>query len=250
MRPKDDTFAINPALDITELRERFDRGGRVQIDNFLAEDGARRLRDELRQTSRWRHVINGSERVFEIAASELDELDPMVRARLHRAACDAAARGFQFRYDTIRVSDIPVERRRSRHLSDAFASFMSTPQTLSFLARLTGSEGVQFVDAQATRYRPGDFLTRHDDAVEGKHRAQAYVFSLVEEWRPEWGGLLLFVDEDDRVLDAFVPRFNTLSLFAVGQAHCVTAVADYAPHARLAITGWLRMQPPDAPQVP
>ena len=42
------------------------------------------------------------------------------------------------------------------------------------------------------------------------------------------------------VVDTLLPRWNTLSLFAVPTDHCVSLVAPWAGQDRLAITGWWR----------
>ena len=57
------------------------------------------------------------------------------------------------------------------------------------------------------------------------------------EWRPEWGGLLLF-HEGGRIVEGFNPLFNSLSLFRVPMDHSVTQVTNFAPRERLAISGW------------
>ena len=104
------------------------------------------------------------------------------RTRL-AAAIDAGAReGFQHRYESIRVSDDPGERARGDSLLEQFAAFMSSGPALDILRRITGFADVDFVDAQATNYRAGDFLTAHHDEVAGKNRRAAYVFGLAARW--------------------------------------------------------------------
>ena len=237
-------FAINPQLDVDALRARFGRDGRVQIDDFLDPAPARSLQQELCGSQEWRHVINGADKVFEIPADEFDALDPAFTAQLDAATHRSAARGFQFQYDSIRVPDDPAARCASARQLDRLASFLSSEPALLLFRDIAGRAAIRFADAQATRYRPRDFLTRHDDAIAGKDRLLAYVLNLVDEWRPEWGGLLSFVGEGDRVAESYVPRFNSLSLFAVGQQHFVGAVADYAPAPRISVTGWLRSSVP------
>jgi Rps23 Pro-64 3,4-dihydroxylase Tpa1-like proline 4-hydroxylase len=105
---------------------------------------------------------------------------------------------------------------------------------------VTGDERIAYVDAQATRYRPGHFLTEHTDDVAGKQRLYAYVLNLTPAWRIDWGGLLLFHAPDGHVAEAYCPRFNALNVFAVPQAHSVSVVAPFAPAHRLSVTGWLR----------
>lgn len=60
------------------------------------------------------------------------------------------------------------------------------------------------------------------------------------EWRPDFGGYLLFLNEDGDIEQGFRPRFNALNLFAVPQKHCVSYVPPFAPMGRFAITGWFR----------
>ena len=117
---------------------------------------------------------------------------------------------------------------------------MSTDRVRDFLRTITGSAEIEYADAQATAYAPGDFLTVHDDAVEGKFRRAAYVFGLTPVWRLEWGGLLLFHGSDGHVDCGWVPTFNTLNLFKVPQLHSVSEVTQAAAYRRYAITGWLR----------
>ena len=66
------------------------------------------------------------------------------------------------------------------------------------------------------------------------------MLNLSRDWRADDGGLLLFLGADGRVNDTLVPRYNTLSIFRVPQAHAVTLVAPWAASDRLAITGWMR----------
>nr|WP_240902836.1 2OG-Fe(II) oxygenase family protein [Caulobacter sp. SLTY] len=96
----------------------------------------------------------------------------------------------------------------------------------------------------ATRYLPGHFLTAHDDAAPGKHRLYAYVLNLTARWRADWGGILMFLDEEDHVAEGYTPSFNALNIFRVPQRHAVSMVAPYAGEPRLSITGWIRSQAP------
>jgi SM-20-related protein len=241
-----ETFRVNPDLDVKLLRARFASGSRLRIGEFLAGDMAHRLAEALAADQRWIYLINGTSTVFEIPRATYEALDPIERGQIEQAVFAAAARGFQFRYEAIRVSDDDTERQRSATLLDGFAQFMSSPEAMSFLSSVTGMEDIVFADAQATRYSPGDFLTRHDDNVAGKHRRLAYVLGLTPEWHAEWGGLLLFSNAEGDVVETIVPRFNGLSLFSVPQAHSVSYVAPSSPHARTSVTGWLRSRVPEA----
>ena len=120
----------------------------------------------------------------------------------------------------------------------AFAHFMGSESALAALRRITACPALCYADAQATRYRCGHFLTRHDDSLLGKKRRFAYVFGLTSGWRPEWGGLLQF-NSGEKIAETMVPTFNSLCLFAVPQQHSVSFVAPYAGADRLSVTGWL-----------
>jgi Rps23 Pro-64 3,4-dihydroxylase Tpa1-like proline 4-hydroxylase len=237
-------FALNPQLQVASLADRFASFGRIQIGEFLDSASADRLLVDLEASDRWRHLINSQERFYEIPGADWDALPEAERHRVARAVDEAAAFDFQYQYDTIRVPDDVEERARSNTLLDRFAQFLSSGPVLDAMMRITGADDLVYADCQATRYRSGDFLTPHNDEVEGMHRRFAYVLSLTRDWLPRWGGLLHFVDPTGGVEETITPRFNTLSLFAVGQSHYVSQVASYAPVPRISATGWLRTRPP------
>lgn len=244
MLPACTDFALNPALDPVALAADFARHKRAQIPNFLAESCVKALRSHLESSARWRHLFNNGDRNIEVHCAEWDALPDCKRDEVDEILAQAAAYDFQYRYDTIRI-DEALEPARVDDPLEQFATFMTSPAVLDLLMRITGSQDLAFADCQATRYRRGDFLTPHDDMVDGKHRNFAYVLGLVSPWLPRWGGLLQFVGEDGGIDTTIVPRFNSLTLFAVGQSHFVSQVASYAPVPRVSVTGWLRTQRPD-----
>ena len=234
------TFGLHPSVDPAKARRQYSVDGHVQIMPWLTTEAALALHDELNARDDWREAINSGEKVFELDRDNQSRLTPEARARLDAAINAGALAGFQHRYESIRVSDDPEARASSTSLLDQFAVFMSSAEVLNVLKEITGLSDVNFVDAQATGYRPGDFLTSHHDEVAGKNRRAAYVLGLTPQWRAEWGGLLLFHDESGDIRRGLVPRFNCLNLFAVPQSHSVSQVATYAGATRLSVTGWLR----------
>ena len=148
-------------------------------------------------------------------------------------------------FDSFRVSDL-IES--GTVVEGALGRLFSTLNSEAFLAlmrELTGDPRIAYLDAQATRYRPGHFLTSHDDDVAGKNRLFAYVINLTPNWCVDWGGLLMFVDEDGHVAEAYTPRWNALNIMRVPQSHAVSVVAPFAAGARYSVTGWMRSQRPD-----
>ena len=234
------TIQLNPGLDAAGIAAELAGSKRVQIRDFLVPDGAEELANHLSRSTDWRHVMNAGDKVYEIGCDELDAMEKGQREQLDRKIDREASEAFQFRFDTIRVPDAEQDRQAiDRPLAD-FASFLSSPNMVGWFRSVAGCDAIDFADCQATRYRNGAFLTRHDDAVEGKQRHFAYVLNLTRDWRAEWGGLLLFPKDDAIRIDALVPQFNVLNLFEVGQPHAVSQVASYAPRPRFSVTGWLR----------
>lgn len=227
--------------DVEALRRTFAAQGWLHVRDFLAGDAAAQLHQALRARQDWRQVLT-------TASGGAVELDRPTRAAmaadqaraLDEAVYAQARSGFQYRYETIRVPDGAAARAASDDAVTAFASWLSEGEARDFLRRVTGAADIAFADAQATAYSPGDFLTGHDDAIEGKDRRAAYVFGLTPVWRLEWGGLLLFHGDDGHVARGLVPAFNSLNLFAVPVMHSVSEVTRAAAYRRYAVTGWLR----------
>ena len=233
-------FRLNPALDRAALHAQFAKNRRVQIADLMHADDAAALLAEMRAREDWRQVVNSGDKVFDLDRETRRTFSPEQAEALDQAVYAGARDGFQHRYESIRVPDGEADRRASDDLFARFASWISDGEARTFLRDVTGFDAIDFADAQATAYAPGDFLTAHDDEVAGKKRLAAYVFGLTPRWRVEWGGLLLFHGGDGNVEQGLLPRFNTLNIFAVPQLHSVSMVTRAAPSRRYSITGWLR----------
>ncbi len=70
------------------------------------------------------------------------------------------------------------------------------------------------------------------------------MLNLTPRWRADWGGLLLFTDEDGHVAEGYTPAFDALNLLRTPPPHRVSGVASFAPAPRLSITGWVRSKRP------
>jgi Rps23 Pro-64 3,4-dihydroxylase Tpa1-like proline 4-hydroxylase len=226
--------------DEAQLTEAFARDGIVRIRDFIPGQAAVALHAHLRGRDDWRQVFNSGDKLFELDRATRAALDLAKQAELDTAIYAGARAGFQYRYETIRVPDEPEQRSSDASPLNDIAEWLSSGETRDFLRRVTASRDIRFADAQGTAYSPGDFLTGHDDAFEGKNRRAAYVLSLTPVWRLEWGGLLLMHGEGDAPARAYAPEMNVLTLFRVGQMHSVSEVSRAAAYRRYSITGWLR----------
>lgn len=220
------------------IRERLQRTGRAQIPDILTEASAAAL-FELARGADYNVVTRRGSGHVDLPSAWLASLEPGQKRGLGEAIQKSAATDFQYLYDNYPVFDLVQDGRAAAPWRD-LAAFLNGEEFLGLMRDLTGEQRIAMADMQLTRYRPGHFLTEHDDHAEGKNRYYAYVLNLTPGWRIDWGGLLAFHGVDGNVSEAFTPRFNTLNLLRVPTPHSVTQVALSAGGDRISITGWLR----------
>ena len=219
--------------------------GRAQIPDFLQDAAATALLRELAASARWVLTANRGDQVVDFTPERRAAMGADGHAKLARAVTLGGRYQFQFFYETIRLKPpATTDAAAEPDLLAGFADFMSSPPVLDFLRAVTSDPRIDFADAHASRYQPGHFLTAHDDEVGSMGRHAAYVLNLSPEWRTDWGGLLLFHDAAGNIREGFTPRFNTLNVFSVPQAHSVSFVTPLAGAPRYAVTGWLRSRDP------
>ena len=235
-------FALNDGLDLAALREAFARDGRLQIVDFLRHDAAMALLRALVESDAWRLAVNSGGQVDDYVPAELDAWTAERQAELERRIVEGGRHGFQFRYEAIRLPEYGAapDSGEAPPALRGFVDFLSAGPARDFLRALTGMGGIAFADGHATRYRPGHFLTAHDDLNQGHGRLAAYVMNVTPQWRPDWGGILQFYDDRGNVERGFIPAFNILNIFRVPQPHSVSWVTPLAAAPRHAVTGWLR----------
>jgi SM-20-related protein len=224
----------------------FKQYGRLHIPGILIPEDAVALSRAVAGSGAWRRSIRQSDdgTDLDVPIDEYMALDAGERAALEQRAHETARDAFRYMFDTVRIGqDLDAGRPVEPALA-AVQAFVNSTAFLNFLRVLTQDERIVYCDAMATRYLPGHFLTAHDDAAPGKHRLYAYVLNLTARWRADWGGILMFLDEEDHVAEGYTPAFNALNIFRVPQRHAVSMVAPYAGEPRLSITGWVRSEAP------
>jgi Rps23 Pro-64 3,4-dihydroxylase Tpa1-like proline 4-hydroxylase len=231
---------LNPDLDAAAIAGVYASHGRVHIPMIFPVEVAKRVHHTFVAHTSWSRVVRSASRHYDLVPGGWDALTGEQRTEIERAV-HAQGRGeFGYFYDNFPIAD---HHAAGRHL-DSFLmrvyEFLNSAPFLGFARTVTGDPTIAFADAQATCYRIGDFLTAHDDGVEGKHRRAAYVLNFTPAWRADWGGLLQFLDRDGHVAEAYTPAFNALNILRVPQPHAVSYVSPLAGGARYSITGWLR----------
>lgn len=241
------TLTLAPDLDTEAARGRLAATGRTRVEGVLGDTAQTVAQALVHPDMVWNRAIrNPYNADVPVAVFNNEPLEE--QARLIGLAHEEATEGFQFIFDRLRLGQargmgLPIPQA----LYDLHALFNSE-EWLAFARDLTGDDRITYVDAQATRYLPGHFLNSHTDEHEGAGRLYAYVLNLTPRWRAEWGGLLMFLDDEGGVAETFTPAFGTLNVFRVPQDHAVSMVAPFAGGARHSITGWWRVNPPEAGQ--
>lgn len=231
----DFTLGIDPAA-LGTWRDQLHGSGRLRIDPALDEQAAAALADELAASSDWALSWRQGPAEREADAATLARLSPAQLTALEAFARAGDEHTFRFMHDAIRVSPKAEGRAARGMLLDRYVDALNALDTLDKISALTG-ESVRYYNGDATRYRPGHFLTTHNDGRKHGKRVAAMVLNL-SHWHIDWGGLLLFHDAGGQSATAWVPRFNTANLFLVPQDHSVTWVNALAPRPRIAVAGW------------
>lgn len=233
-------FELDPAVDSQAAAERFAADGRVQIRDFLvpaaAETIGRVLARETPWGLTWRAGKEGPHalRRQQLAPAATGPIGPAVTAAMQ-------AQDYAFVYARYPMLDAYTQGWGEHDALDFLVEHINSEPLLDLVRTVTRIPEIGKADAQATLFAPNHFLAVHDDSHVAEGWRVAYVMNFCAgDWRPDWGGYLLFFDEDGDVVAGYKPRFNALNLFRVPARHNVSYVPPFAPAGRFAITGWFR----------
>ena len=237
---QDIEIRINRQLDMDSARRVYSRDGLVQISNFFPEAVADALEQIALTGIDWDLAFQGPTGPEVLSRPDIAAAgDAALRARI-QAMLKRAGHGYGFLYLTYPMLTAYLTGRDPEHPIHAVIEFINA-EFIRFCAAVTDQPHAVKADGQLTRYRTGDFIGLHDDVgSERSDRLTAYTIGLTRQWRPDWGGQLLFHDDAGDVSRSFAPRWNTLTLFKVPQMHSVAPVSSYATAPRLSVVGWLR----------
>lgn len=220
--------------DIEALHTQFKEEGVVRVFDFLNLDSAETLSTYIQNEVEYRNAFFLDQQNREATDDDIARITPEQRRDMYQGIYKLAAQGVGFLYGRHKVS-----LSSPKPLSSAL-DLLNNVSAIDLVKSITADESIKYSDAQVTRYRVGDFLTRHSDNVASETRKIAYVLSLSKEWHPDWGGLLQFFQPDGTPQKSWSPIFNSLTLFDVNKAHSVTSITPFSPQSRYSITGWYR----------
>jgi Rps23 Pro-64 3,4-dihydroxylase Tpa1-like proline 4-hydroxylase len=238
------TLRLNPRLDLAPFAETYRRRGIVQIPDILDTDAAEATASLLARSVPWRLILtDDSDKPVHFSREETQALgrerfqammqDALARARLNR--------GYVYNmYPMIEAYLKGWDRGHPIHL---LTELINSEDFLGLGRAVCGVPGITKADAHATLYGPGHYLTRHLDFGDDLERRAAYVMGFTKNWQPDWGGLLLFLNEKQDVTEGYLPRFNVLTIFDIKYLHTVTQVSSFAGGGRYSVTGWFRDDP-------
>ena len=107
------------------------------------------------------------------------------------------------------------------------------------MLELTGytKDQLRLTSTFVNRYRAGHFLAPHTDTPNGR---LGQIYSLVKDWKPQYGGNLYYLEHGDEIKEVVKPQFNRLQIFDTHllPAHFVSHLSPSCPIPRISVTGW------------
>jgi Rps23 Pro-64 3,4-dihydroxylase Tpa1-like proline 4-hydroxylase len=225
---------ISDITNEVELKDKFSSDGIVRVFDFLTKESVEQLQTCMETKVAYANAffLEGQNR--QASDSEIKKLPLATQQQLYRDIHQVAAKGAGFLYGRHKI-----EGNSSTELNNILR-LINTDSVLKLIENITNVPKLTHADGQATRYRRGDFLTRHIDNVPGETRRIAYVLGVTDNWHPDWGGLLQLFEKDGTPTRAWSPTYNSLTLFDVNKVHSVTSIAPFAEKSRYSVTGWFR----------
>lgn len=236
---------LNPKLDLSPYIAAFRERGIVQIPNIFEDETANAIASVLQAQTPWRLLMtNEHDEPLHFTRDEWNALPDEARTARLKDVMKRASQNRGFYYYTYPMIEAYMRGWDKGTPLHQMTELINGPDFLNLGRQITGVSGIVKADAHACEYRPGHYLTRHIDYGADFERRAAYVLGFTRGWQPDWGGLLLFLKENQDIDHGFLPRFNNLTIFDINYLHTVTQVSTFAGAPRHTITGWFRDDPP------
>jgi SM-20-related protein len=218
---------INPGLDLQNLARKYDLKKRIEIPDFLETRSAEAIHKSLEHLRRSRGWFIAGDGTAEVAREKT----------------------FAYRFRSFPLKNIKYDDPKRWQAPDKLGpalkrnnplllagEAMNSRRTHSLVSFITGVNLAPLsASVYASMYLPGDFITRHDDA--SPRKTVVGVLNFSRNWNPDWGGTLAIYDKNGkRIIEKYVPSFNTLVLFEVPLTHAVLPIRDQCAIPRYALS--------------
>ncbi|MCF6328992.1 MAG: 2OG-Fe(II) oxygenase [Henriciella sp.] len=236
---------LNPDLDPDALAAIYARDKFIQIPGIFHPETADEIAAVLRQKMPWRLIYADPDTgIVEITRAEAEKLGAEDMQKRMAGVMQRATRNYGYCYNGYHMTNARRDGLDDGHPIHRLTDFLNSRTFLDFGAQVIGRKDITQLEAQATLFTHGSFLTRHIDDGSQNERRAAYTLSFCPNWQTDWGGLLQLINQQTTdVISAWVPRFNMLSIFDGTQVHAVSPVSNFAGDGRYSIVGWLRNDP-------
>jgi len=233
---------INLGIDSSKIAEEFKKNKVVVIQDFLKPEVAEEFYKWFSEDmpAEWWEVSScpayGEEKPSFVRNTE--ENTEEIKER-YDEAIESFSNG-NFAYNFYRT--LPNHHDDCTCTECQIRKWLVSSECLDFISEVTTEKYTDSDEVFAACYTPGDFLSPHVDSPNG---TLGFVLQLTKDWKPEYGGMLHFMDDDRSVVERIeVPEFNSLTLFYLpknkGKWHFVSAVSPGTPEIRLTYTGWFK----------
>jgi SM-20-related protein len=236
---------LNPKLDPTVFARAYARDRFVQITDFFEPDAAEAIDKVLRANMAWRLTFAVPGRgTVQLTQADMQAMGRAAIETQLKEVMALATRNIGYCYSGYPMIEAAARGIDAGHPIHDVTRFLNSQEFLAFGEAVIGYRGLTKVDAQATLFTKGNFLTRHIDEGARNERRAAYTLGFSRQWQTDWGGLLMFIDQQTtEVISGHLPRFNVLTLFDGLRVHSVSVVSQFAGDGRYSIVGWLRDDP-------
>ncbi len=233
---------INPELDFAKLAKAYAAEGFVQIPEFFAPETAAQIDEALRGQLPWRFVyFETGQGVVQLTQAEIQAQGQTGMQQRMQTILQQAQRNIGFCYHSLRLDAGNDSITPPDHPLTTLARYLNSDAFLALGSQIIAETGLTRTDVQASLYRSGNFLTRHIDEGSQNERRAAYTLGFSRNWQTDWGGQLQFINpKTTDVTRAWIPRWNTLSVFNGRMVHAVSPVSAFAGAGRYSVVGWLR----------
>lgn len=223
---------INELNNIEDFNKEFLLKKKLKINNFLNNTFAENIFKYAYLDKNWMLATGIDKNKFEkLANLQNDKINTLQIKNVNTAFSND-----QFSYIFYRT----MNGAKMSFFEYSLRQTLSSKNFIDKLNQITGLGLTKLTTLFLSKYKAGNFLSPHTDRGNGK---LAFVINLSKYWKPQYGGILHFMNEDrTEILESVVPSFNTFFIFEIpvdkGISHFVSHVNPSVKHNRFAITGW------------